>query len=361
MRLRVWHLAIVLLLPMWVQAQESPTAGVLVFSGGRVIDGFGGAPIENAVVVVRGNRIEAVGRAASVAIPERRAHHRCQRHDAAARPVGVARPSHAHRRRRSGAVPGQLCCAGQGNHGRGCAHDAPRPASLRSATRADRWKNSWRCAPTSKPAAPSDRGCFSRGRSCSSARPDPRDAAQLQALSRSAGPDRDAKEARRDRRGADQARRRPDQGVRLLGSGDPARDHRDGSRREHRRRSRRPPHHRLSHGDRGRRGSSASRVHCRRAVRLLGRGHPPARARRAADRHRADGEHPARSVHHPDHRDAPGLRARRRLSRAARSSALRTPVSAGHLRAPAQDVEQPGGSSPGASARRSASRWRSRS
>jgi imidazolonepropionase-like amidohydrolase len=68
MRLRVWYLAIVLLLPVHVLAAESP-AGVLVFAGGRVIDGFGGTPIENAVVVVRGNRIEAVGRAGAVAIP----------------------------------------------------------------------------------------------------------------------------------------------------------------------------------------------------------------------------------------------------------------------------------------------------
>ena len=69
MRLRVWYLAIVLLLPVHVQAAESPATGVLVLSGGRLIDGFGGTPIENAVVVVRGNRIEAVGRAGAIAIP----------------------------------------------------------------------------------------------------------------------------------------------------------------------------------------------------------------------------------------------------------------------------------------------------
>jgi imidazolonepropionase-like amidohydrolase len=69
MRLRVWYLAIVLLLPTHVPAAESPPTGVLVLSGGRVIDGFGGTPLENAVVVVRGNRIEAVGRAGAVAIP----------------------------------------------------------------------------------------------------------------------------------------------------------------------------------------------------------------------------------------------------------------------------------------------------
>ena len=169
MTLRAWHLAIALLLPLWAQAQESPTAAVLAFSGGRVIDGWGGAPIENAVVVIRGNKIErgsgCVGRDS-----QRRAHDRRERHDAAARPVGIARPSHAHRRRRSGAVPGRLRRARQGNHGRGCAPDAASAASLRFATRADRSMNSWRCAPISTRAAPSDRGCFSRGRSCISAR-----------------------------------------------------------------------------------------------------------------------------------------------------------------------------------------------
>jgi hypothetical protein len=69
MRLRVWYFAIVLWLPFHVQAAESPPTGVLVLAGGRVIDGFGGTPLENAVVVVRGNRIEAVGRADAVAIP----------------------------------------------------------------------------------------------------------------------------------------------------------------------------------------------------------------------------------------------------------------------------------------------------
>jgi imidazolonepropionase-like amidohydrolase len=69
MKLRAWHLALALLLPLWAQAQESSTTAVLAFSGGRVIDGWGGAPIENGVVVIRGNRIEAVGPAASVAIP----------------------------------------------------------------------------------------------------------------------------------------------------------------------------------------------------------------------------------------------------------------------------------------------------
>jgi imidazolonepropionase-like amidohydrolase len=67
MKVRAWLVAIVLLLPAWALAQES--SPVIALSGGRVIDGWGGAPIENAVVVVRGNKIEAVGPAASVAVP----------------------------------------------------------------------------------------------------------------------------------------------------------------------------------------------------------------------------------------------------------------------------------------------------
>ncbi|MEW6337163.1 MAG: amidohydrolase family protein [Acidobacteriota bacterium] len=44
---------------------------VLVLSGGALIDGMGGAPLENAVVVIRGERVVAVGRAGEVAIPSR--------------------------------------------------------------------------------------------------------------------------------------------------------------------------------------------------------------------------------------------------------------------------------------------------
>ena len=69
MKFRAWHLAFALLLPLWAQAQESSTAAVLAISGGRIIDGWGGTPIENGVVVIRGNKIEAVGPAASVALP----------------------------------------------------------------------------------------------------------------------------------------------------------------------------------------------------------------------------------------------------------------------------------------------------
>src|SRR5687768_13012521 len=42
----------------------------LVLAGGRLIDGYGGPPVENAVVVIDGNRVKAVGREGAIAIPE---------------------------------------------------------------------------------------------------------------------------------------------------------------------------------------------------------------------------------------------------------------------------------------------------
>jgi imidazolonepropionase-like amidohydrolase len=52
--------------PVEVGAQGQ---GALVIQGGTLIDGNGGAPVPNAVVVVQGNRITAVGRAGQVQIP----------------------------------------------------------------------------------------------------------------------------------------------------------------------------------------------------------------------------------------------------------------------------------------------------
>ena len=45
------------------------SAETLVLAGGRLIDGYGGPPLDNAVVVIEGNTIRAVGREGSVAIP----------------------------------------------------------------------------------------------------------------------------------------------------------------------------------------------------------------------------------------------------------------------------------------------------
>jgi imidazolonepropionase-like amidohydrolase len=51
-------------------AAPAPTGPVLALVGGRLIDGFGGRPIENSVVIVEGGRIKAVGRIGEVAVPE---------------------------------------------------------------------------------------------------------------------------------------------------------------------------------------------------------------------------------------------------------------------------------------------------
>ena len=42
---------------------------VLVIQGGTLVDGNGGAPVPNSVIVVTGNRITAVGRTADVQVP----------------------------------------------------------------------------------------------------------------------------------------------------------------------------------------------------------------------------------------------------------------------------------------------------
>ncbi len=46
------------------------SAQPLVLTGGRLIDGYGGPPMENAVVIIDGNRIKAVGIEGTVAIPQ---------------------------------------------------------------------------------------------------------------------------------------------------------------------------------------------------------------------------------------------------------------------------------------------------
>jgi imidazolonepropionase-like amidohydrolase len=51
-------------------AAPAPTGPVLALVGGRLIDGFGGRPIENSVVIVEGGRIKAVGRIGEVAVPD---------------------------------------------------------------------------------------------------------------------------------------------------------------------------------------------------------------------------------------------------------------------------------------------------
>lgn len=61
---------LVLTLAGCAPAEEPPPERLVAFTGMRLIDGLGGAPVEDAAMVVRDGRIEAVGPAADVDIPE---------------------------------------------------------------------------------------------------------------------------------------------------------------------------------------------------------------------------------------------------------------------------------------------------
>jgi imidazolonepropionase-like amidohydrolase len=50
--------------------RAEPGAGTLAMVGGRLIDGYGGPPLEDSVVLVEGERIVAVGRLGEIAVPE---------------------------------------------------------------------------------------------------------------------------------------------------------------------------------------------------------------------------------------------------------------------------------------------------
>src|SRR5262245_1734176 len=64
-RLRMLSLLFAMLGVATVAAQESG----LVLQGGTLIDGRGGAPLEDVVVVVKGDRISAVGRRGQIPVP----------------------------------------------------------------------------------------------------------------------------------------------------------------------------------------------------------------------------------------------------------------------------------------------------
>jgi hypothetical protein len=57
------------LLPIPAQAQTGNPPAALVLQGGTLIDGSGREPLENAVVVIEGNRIKAVGKQGEVTVP----------------------------------------------------------------------------------------------------------------------------------------------------------------------------------------------------------------------------------------------------------------------------------------------------
>lgn len=72
MALRSWR---ILLVPglLWIsvcQAPVEPPPNVKAFVGARLFDGTGAAPLENAVLLVRDGRVEAVGKAEETPVPE---------------------------------------------------------------------------------------------------------------------------------------------------------------------------------------------------------------------------------------------------------------------------------------------------
>ena len=62
--------AILSLLVLLTGALPAWAVSIKALVGGRLIDGYGGPPIENSVVLIDGERITAVGRVGEVKIPE---------------------------------------------------------------------------------------------------------------------------------------------------------------------------------------------------------------------------------------------------------------------------------------------------
>ena len=47
-----------------------PSAGLTALVGGRLIDGFGGPPLANSVILIDGERIKAIGQVGTLAVPK---------------------------------------------------------------------------------------------------------------------------------------------------------------------------------------------------------------------------------------------------------------------------------------------------
>jgi len=69
-RFQILCIAVVLACGAAADAQRGPAAPVTAIVGARLVDGTGGAPIDNSVVLVSGDRITAAGPRASVPVPQ---------------------------------------------------------------------------------------------------------------------------------------------------------------------------------------------------------------------------------------------------------------------------------------------------
>ncbi len=71
---RLWHsLAVLLLATSLFPAPPAATgqsSRIKVLVGGTLIDGYGGKPIRNSVVIIEGERIKAVGQVGTLAVPK---------------------------------------------------------------------------------------------------------------------------------------------------------------------------------------------------------------------------------------------------------------------------------------------------
>ena len=98
-------------------------AGITALVGGRLIDGFGGTPIDHSVILIEGERIKAVGTEDSLPIPAGATVISTGGHDGAAGTLGRPRsyrPPGSHRLRSLGQNLRDQPTARQGNHaGRG--------------------------------------------------------------------------------------------------------------------------------------------------------------------------------------------------------------------------------------------------
>ncbi|HEX5717120.1 MAG TPA: amidohydrolase family protein [Thermoanaerobaculia bacterium] len=69
MRRTAFAIAIAVFAVLLTRAAIPQTSGVTALVGGRLIDGYGGKPLENSVVIVQDGRIREVGRIGEVAVP----------------------------------------------------------------------------------------------------------------------------------------------------------------------------------------------------------------------------------------------------------------------------------------------------
>jgi len=71
---RLWHLFAAVLLTISLLSAPSSVTGqssrVKALVGGTLIDGYGGKPIRNSVIIIEGDRIKAVGQVGTLAVPQ---------------------------------------------------------------------------------------------------------------------------------------------------------------------------------------------------------------------------------------------------------------------------------------------------